>query len=165
MTAYTIKTLKNLGMIGTSNPNFLSVVTSMASATWNTVATHEVFTITGLVRIRFWIECTATLTDAADAARIQVGHEADTDAFIAVTAGATAGAALIATGVLYYDATPDLLPSAPATSIFDYVVNNYDIGYEVSGAAFTGGSLTWHCVWEPLNATGNVVAGAGGVLA
>ena len=25
----------------------------------------------------------------------------------------------------------------------------------------TGGMLVFHCVWEPLNSTGNVVAGTG----
>jgi hypothetical protein len=136
----------------------------MASATWNTAAKHEVFTVTGLVRIRFWMECTATLEDAADAARIQVGHESDTDIFIGVQAAATAGAALLATGNIWYDATPDLLPVATATGMFDYIVNGLDIGYEITAAAFTAGSITWHCIWEPLNATGNVTAGAGGVL-
>lgn len=147
-----------------SGGNYLSVTANMTAAAWNTVATHEVFTVTGLVRMFIWIECTATLTDAADGASIQFGHEAATNAFIASTAGATAGAALIATGVLWYDATPDLLPSAPATSIFDKVINNYDVGYEITGAALTGGSLVFHCVWEALNSTGSVSAGAGGTL-
>ena len=161
---YIIRGDASAGSLGIGNPNYLSVVALMTAATWNTATVHEVFTVTGLVRMRMWIECTATLTDAADAARIQFGHEAATNAFIAVTAGATAGAALIATGVLWYDATPDLLPSAPSASIMDYVINNYDVGYEITGAAMTGGSLTFHCVWEPLNATGNVTAGAGGAM-
>ena len=96
-----------------SNPNYLSVAVAMTSATWNTAAKHEVFTVTGLVRMKMWIECTATLTDAADGAAIQFGHESATNAFIASTAGATAGAALIATGVLWLDATPLTTPDTP----------------------------------------------------
>ncbi|MBU2040089.1 MAG: hypothetical protein KKH95_13165 [Gammaproteobacteria bacterium] len=159
-----IKKLDAIDFINYYSPNYLSVVTSMASATWNTVATHEVFTVTGLVHLRMWIECTATLTDAADAARIQVGYEDDTDFFITVQEAATAGAALLATGCIWYNATPTLVPPTFVAGQFNYMINGFDIGYEVTGAAFTGGSITWHCVWEPLNSTGLVVPGAGGVL-
>jgi hypothetical protein len=46
----------------------------------------------------------------------------------------------------------------------DYVINGLDIGYEITGAALTGGVLVFHCVWEPLNDSGLVEAGAGGTL-
>ena len=149
---------------GIGHPNYLSVTTLMTSATWNTAAKHEVFTVTGLVRARMWIECTDTLTDAADGAAIQFGHETATNAFIASTNCARAGAGLISTGCLWYDASPLTTPEVFATAVFDYVDNGLDIGYEITGAALTGGSLTFHCVWDALNSTGNLVAGAGGVL-
>jgi len=159
-----IKKLDAIDFINYYSPNYIGVTTLMTSATWNTAATHEVFTVTGLVHFRFWIECTATLTDAADGASMQVGYDADTDFFITTTAVATAGASLLATGCLFYDATPDLVPPTFVAGSFNHIINGYDIGYEITGAALTGGSLTWHCVWEPLNSTGLVTAGAGGVL-
>ena len=152
--------------VNISSPNYLSLAVDFSSATWNTAAEHEIFTVTGLVRIHLWAECTLTLTDAADAARIQLGYEGDTDYFIAITEGATGGAELIQTGALWYDSTPTLIPEAPATAIFDSVMvpSGLDIGYEVTGAAFLTGGITFHCVWEALNSTGSVTAGAGGVL-
>jgi len=147
-----------------TSPNYLSVTADMTSAVWNAAATQEVFVVTGLVRMRMWIECTGTLTDAADGAAIQFGHEAATDAFIATTACATAGAGLLSTGCLWYDTSPLTTPETTATAMFDKIVNGSDIGYEITGAALTGGTLVFHCVWEALNATGSVSAGAGGTL-
>jgi hypothetical protein len=148
-----------------ASPNYLSVTATFTAATWNTAATHEVFTVTGLVRMRMWIECTGTLTDAADGAAIQFGHEAASNAFIASTLCARAGTGLLSTGCLWIDATPLTTPDTNANVVLDYIVNGSDIGYEITGAALTGGSLVFHCAWDALNATGNVVAGAGGALA
>lgn len=144
--------------------NYLAVTADMESATWNTRASHEVFTVTGLVRMRIWIECTETLVDAADAADIQFGLEGATDGFIAATGAAGKGGSTISTDELWYDTSPTTVYDTMGNVVLDYVVNGLDVGYEISGAALTGGSLVFHCVWEPLNASGNVVAGAGGVL-
>lgn len=144
--------------------SYIAVTAAMTSATWNTAASHEVFTVTGLVRMRMWIECTATLTDAADGAAIQFGHESATNDFIASTLCARAGAGLISTGCLWYDTSPLTTPDTFANTVMDYVVNTLDVGYEITGAALTGGTLVFHCVWEALNSTGNVAAGAGGSL-
>ena len=156
----------NYADINVSNPNYLSVAVDFSSATWNTVATHELFELTGLVRISIWAECTATLTDAADAARIQLGYDGDTDYFIASTEGATGGVQLIQTGALWYDTTPDFVPVAVGVSIFNRVMapSGLDIGYEITGAEFQTGGITFHLVWQGLNASGGVTAGAGGVL-
>ena len=149
-----------------SNPNYLVQSIDFSSATWNTVAVHELFIVTGLVRIQLWAECTATLTDAADAARIQLGYEGDTDYFIAITACATAGANLIQTGALWYDATPTLIPETYATAVFDRVMvpSGLDIGYEITGAAMLTGGIDFHLTYQALNDTGNVAPGAGGVM-
>ena len=150
---------------GYGNGRYLAVTATMSSATWNTVAKHEVFTVTGTVRMKMWITCGATLTDAADGAIIEFGHESDTDAFIAKTDAAGRNATTITTGWLWYNTTPVAGPAPAGSALMDYVVNGgLDVGYEISGAALTGGSLIFHCVWEPLDATGAVVAGAGGVL-
>ncbi len=144
--------------------NHIAVTATMTSATWNTAASHEVFTVTGLVRMRHWVECTGTLTDAADAADIQYGHETNTAAFIGATAAAGKGGATITANELWYDTTPTTVTDTTATVVFDHVINGLDVGYEITGAALTGGVLVFHCVWEPLNSSGNVVAGAGGSL-
>jgi hypothetical protein len=144
--------------------NHIAVTADMTSATWNAATTQEVFVVTGLVRMRMWIECTDTLVDAADAVDICFGHETDTDAFIATTGAAGKGGSTISTGELWYDNTPTTLYDTFANVVMDYVINGLDVGYEITGAALTGGSLVFHCIWEPLNSSGNVAAGAGGPL-
>jgi hypothetical protein len=146
------------------HPNYLSVTATLTAAgPWEQVATHEVFTVTGLVRMRMWIECTTTLEDAADAARIQFGHSGATNAFIASTAAATAGATLISTGTQWCDTSPAAVDTYSA-GVMDYVIKDNDVGFEVTGADFTAGVLVFHCVWEPLSSTGSVVAGPGTTL-
>jgi hypothetical protein len=149
----------------TTSPNYVKTTCNFtASGPWEDVASHEVFTVTGLVRVRIWIECTSTLTDVADGATIQFGYEGSTNAWIAATNCARAGAGLLSTGCLWYDTSPLTTPDITSTVIFDKIVNELDIGFEVAGAALTGGVLDFHCVWEPMNDTGNVVSGAGGSL-
>ena len=160
---YIIKGLSNVNP-SVGHPNYLSVTATLTAAgVWEQVAKHEVFTVTGVVRARMWIECTTTLEDAGDAARIQFGHSALTNAFIASTAAATAGATLIAAGTLWCDTGP-LAAELTSTAIMDWVVVDNDIGFEVTGADFTAGVLVFHCVWEPLSPTGNLVAGPGTTL-
>lgn len=81
------------GNVNALASNHIAVTATMSSATWNTAATHEVFTVTGAVRMWLWVLCTDTLTDAADAADIQFGLAGATNAFIASTAAAGKGGA------------------------------------------------------------------------
>lgn len=148
----------------TGHPNYLAVTADLSATTWKTADTHEVFTVTGLVRMRMWIECTETLEDAADGASIQFGHEDASNAFIGSTGAAGAGVSTISAGELWYDTSPTTKLDTFANAILDYVVNGVDVGYEITGAALTNGLLVFHCVWEALNSTGAVAAGAGGAL-
>lgn len=149
-----------------SSGRHLAVTADMTSATWNVTAnSHEVFTVTGAVRLRMWIECTGTLTDAADLATIQFGYAGATNGFIAATDAAGKNGQTLTAGQMWWDTSPVGVPEAAGSVIMDYVVaNGLDVGYELAGENLTGGSLVFHCVWEPLNATGAVVAGAGGAL-
>lgn len=137
---------------------------SAAAATWGTVASHEYATVTGLVRVRVLVECVETLTDAADLATIQLGVEGTTNSWIAATPAAGFTAISIATGEIWFDATPTEKEGNTTTLLFDKIVNGLDLGYEVAGEALTGGKLDFHVWWEPLNSTGLVDAGAGGSL-
>jgi len=153
------------GNVNALASNHIAVTANMASATWNTAASHEVFTVTGTVRMWLWVLCTDTLTDAADAADIQFGVAGATDAFIAATAAAGKGGAGLAAGEVWCDATPADTYGNASSLILDKIVSGgLDVGYEITGAALTGGSLEFHCVWVPLDDTGNVEAGAGGTL-
>jgi len=142
-----------------NNSRYLAVTADMTSATWNAATTQEVFDVTGLVRLRMWITCTGNIDSDAHGATLCFGHASDTDAFIADTDETE-----LDSGDLWYDATPTLGCDTFANCVMDYVSNGLDIGYEIKTEALTTGSLVFHCVWEPLNATGAVVAGAGGAL-
>lgn len=142
-----------------NNARYLTVTADMTNAVWNAATTQEVFVVTGLCRLRMWIECTGNVDSALHGATVCFGHELDTDAFIADTDETE-----LDSGDLWYDATPTLACDTFGNSIMDYVSNGLDIGYEVKVEALNAGSLVFHCVWEPLNATGAVTAGAGGAL-
>lgn len=142
------------------HPRHIQVTADMTSVTWNTAAnTHEVFTVTGLVRMRMWIECTSNLASGGDTATLTFGVEGTPAGFIA----ATNEDALDAND-LWYDASPTVVYDITGNVIMDYVINGLDVGYDITDEDLTAGVLVFHCVWEPLNATGNVAAGAGGTL-
>ena len=153
------------GNVNALASNHIAVTATMSSATWNTAASHEVFTVTGTVRMWLWALCTDGLTDAADAADIQLGVAGATNAFIAAAAAAGKGGAGIAAGGVWCDATPADTYGNTSSLVLDKVVSGgLDVGYEITGAALTGGVLVFHCVWVPLDGDGVVEAGAGGAL-
>lgn len=142
-----------------SSGNYISVTADLTSVTWNSDASHEVFNVTGLVRLQMWITCTGNVGSAGGNAVLMFGHEDDTDAFIAATDETE-----IDSGDLWYDTTPTLAVDTFGNVVMDYVSNGKDVGYEIDTEACNAGTLVCHCVWQPLNATGNVVAGLGGSL-
>ena len=147
-------------------PNYFTVSADFASATWNTVASHEVATVTGLVHMIILPQCTETLTDAADLATIQLGVEGSTAALIAATSAAGLAASTISATELWVDATPaDLVATRSQFNALDFFVGSgLDVGYEIGGQALTDGTIVFHIWWEAIDSTGAVTAGAGGSL-
>lgn len=137
----------------------IAVSADLSNATWKSIASHEVFNVTGLVRLRMWVECTENVTSALGGATLQFGYAGLTNAFIVAT-----GEDDIDAGELWFDATPTEAGGRFADVVFDEVLNALDVGYEIVGEATTDGTLVFHCVWEPMNATGAVVAGDGSPL-
>lgn len=135
--------------------NYLAVAADFSSATWNTVATHEILTVTGLVRVRIIPVCTVDLTGAS--ATIALGVEGAATTFIAATTGTDIDA-----GEIWLGTTP--AGQFAYSSVVDRVVQGLDIGYVVATAALTAGAITFHVWWDPLETGATVVAGAGGTL-
>lgn len=148
------------------SPNYFAVTADMTNATWNTATTHEIATVTGMVQICVIPQVTGTLTDAADLATIQLGIEGTTNAVIAATGAAGNAGNTLSTNEFWIDATPAdvIITLAGLTDLTFVVGGGLDVGYEIAGEALTGGSIIFHVFWTPLDATGAVVAGAGGVL-
>ncbi len=148
------------------NPNYLPITVDFADAAWNTVATHEVLTVTGMVQLTIIPQVAATLTDAADLATLQLGIAGTTNAIIATTGAAGVGGDTLATNEFWLDATPaDVVVTKTALDNLTVVVGaGLDVGFEVAGEALTGGRIIFHVWWTPLDATGAVVGGTGVAL-
>ncbi len=152
-----------------SHPNYFTVVADMTSATWNTVAAHEIATVTGSCRVQIIIETTATVITASTNGTMALGFAGNTSAIFSATALDAAITNDVWTAV-YGSAATTVVGGADAKSaltscILDVVVvGGVDIGYTIATNAGTTGDLTFHIYWTPLDATGAVVAGAGGAL-
>jgi len=143
-----------------NNANYLAVTADLTSATWNTVATHELFTVTGLVRMRVVAEVVTTGDDTSgNTSTIQLGVEDSTNDWIAATEVDD-----LAAGEIWADATPTETNGNYSSLVFDKVVNGKDVGYEIAGEAATDGNIVFHCWWEALNGTGAVAAGDGSAM-
>lgn len=142
------------------NPNYIKVTADLSSATWNTVASHEIATVTGLVRMKLIAEVTTTGDDTSgNTSTIQLGVEGTTNDWIAATEVDD-----LAEGELWNDATPTVAQGDTSSYMFDKLVNGLDIGYEIAGEAATAGVIDFHIFWLPISSDGSVVAGAGGSL-
>jgi len=151
-----------LGQVNANSPNYIAVDAVFAgapAAVWATVATHRVFVVTGICRLRMWIMAGGNVDSAGHAATVTFGHQGDPDAYIIAT-----DEEALDVGELWYDNTPTTFEDAFANAVFDRVINGLAVGYEIAVEVLTAGSLIFHCVWEPLSVGASVVAGAGGAL-
>lgn len=141
--------------------NYFTVTADMTSVTWNTVAAHEIATITGAVHMIIIPQITGSLTSGASLATLVLGDETVTNSLIPITTAAN-----LALGEWWVDAdTTRTVISRTLLNAVDFTIGNgKDVGYTVATEAFTGGSILFHCYWEPMDSTGAVVAGAGGIL-
>ena len=157
-----------IGMLPLSkdSSNYITVTADFTNVTWNTQASHEIATVTGMVRMTVIPECTGTLVDAADGASIQLGVENSSAALIGPTQAAGAGGNTIETGELWVDTTPaDVIATQTTLNTLTFVTAaGKDVGYEITGAALTGGSIKFHIWWTALDSTGLVASGLGGSL-
>lgn len=144
-----------------NSTNYFSVTADFTSATWNTVAAHEICTVTGAVHLIILPQVAASPTSAGGAATLILGDETTTNSIITST-----DAENLTTGEWWVDSTDTR--TIAARSNFEkcdiIVANGKDIGYTIGTEALTGGSIIFHCWFEPIDATGAVVAGAGGAL-
>jgi len=150
--------LATTDVMHTDAANYLAVTASMSSATWNTVAAHEIAVVTGMVRMRVIPEVTASLTGATTT--IALGYATTVAAMLA----ATTGTALDATEIWQHATAANNLPGVATSSIQDFIINSDDVGYTIAGGSATAGQIIFHIWWEALNATGAVTAGAGGAF-
>lgn len=140
--------------------NYLNVTADFSLAAWNTVADHEVFTVTGQVRLVIIPICTLDLTSSGGGT-LALGVAGTTNAFIAATT-----ATLIDAGEYWLTTTPVAhIPFTGTGSPIDRIVNDLDVGYAIATAVTQAGKIDFHCWWDPLLPSGGlVVAGTGVAL-
>jgi hypothetical protein len=129
------------------------------------VASHEVFTVTGTVEYTVLYLCITDLTSGGSAT-IQFGREGATDSVSASQAfsGIDAGEIIIPGGTnasISASATHRANTTAGRGSD---IITGLDLGYEIGTAAMTGGTMKAYCWWTPITDGASVVAGALGAL-
>ena len=134
-----------------------------ALAAWNTIASHEVFTVTGLVRALMIYNVTADLTSGG-AATISFGDETNTIRFAGLQAytNLTAGYFVLPGGTVTLGCRVEA--DYRQTYNADMFLKGLDIGFAVAVAALTGGTMDAYCFWSPITDGATVVAAAGGPL-
>ena len=148
-----------------SHTNYLAVATGTfdTSGVWSTVASHEIATVTGAVRMTIIAECVTGVGSASDTGTISLGDEVTANSIIAAS---TLGENAMAAGELWVDATltRTILTRTQLNAVEFAVAGGQDIGYTVAINAISSGSMVFHIYWTALDATGAVAAGAGGAL-
>lgn len=134
-------------------PYSFTVTADFTSATWNTIATHEVVNVTGAVALQIFPVCQGDLTGAGS---IRLGTDTNTAAFIVATTATN-----IDNGEIWASASPTA--NLAKSAWLDTLVTG-DVGYEITTAALTGGSLLFVVFWQPMAAGSTAVAGTGGAL-
>jgi hypothetical protein len=144
--------------------NNLIIDVPFTSATWNTVGSHEILTVTGAVRILILPLVTANIAGAT--ATLVLGDETTSSSLIASTTAAN-----LALGEWWVDSsdTRTIVRNGRINGAdggyIDFVVGNgKDIGYTIGTAALTAGSIRFYVWWVPLSDDGLVVPGLGGTL-
>jgi hypothetical protein len=147
--------------------NMVMKTIDFSDATWNTAATHEVFTVTGVVRAMVIYRVTESLASAGSPT-IAFGVEGTTNDYAAaqnhtnLTAGRFVSAAgTVATNIMRWQV---VTAAATANTPADNIINGLDIGYVIATAAMTDGTVEAYCFWSPISAGATVVEGAGGAL-
>lgn len=107
------------------------------------------FTVTGTVFMKLFATCGTGLAGAT--ATLSVGT-----ALSAVGLIASITATALAANEIWHDATPDA--SVELSTVATEKIVRQNVIATAAVADITGGVVTFHCIWKPLSADGNVVA-------
>ncbi len=118
-----------------------------AAATTGAVGITTLFTVIGAVAVRVF--AVASGTDLTGSGTLEVGISGNTAAVIAQTA-----ATVIDVGEIWYGTTPPTVGVMPS----QLILNATDIIQTIATNTVTAGTLTYYCLWYPINGTGSVVA-------
>lgn len=139
--------------------NRLNIVVDFTNGTWNTVATHELFKVTGCVWYIMMPMCLATVTESVGGdPTICLGVAGETDLHLTDIVATT-----IEIGEMWLDDPPKAAYDENIDEIKG-ISNGIDIGYELKVGALDGGEIDFVLWWIPHEPDAWVEVGAGGVL-
>mgnify|MGYP001612076512 CR=1 FL=1 len=158
-------TMVGTGGVPLLGMNVLRQTVDFTLAAWNTVATHEVFILTGVVRVVWIYLIKESLLSAGLLAQIKFGHEGNTAYF----AAAQLASALTVGKCVGQSADQWWVAQTTGAYIFgaktgDVMLSAYDLGYEITVEALTDGTMEFTAFWTPLSSDGNLTLGAGAPL-
>lgn len=147
-------------MLGTPD---LTVEVNFSSATWNTVGTHELFTVTGICHCKLLMYCTESLLGGGN---LQVGHALDTDLFQVSTAQVDfdIGELVNVVGVPTETCAAVLDGFTANGAIREFIVYDTDIGLEITVLPATSGKIVFCLWWSAITAGATITVGVGGPL-
>lgn len=140
------------GAVGTTTvlPNKLeSSLITFAALTTGSVASHALFTVTGVVAMTVFA-VVGTDATSGGAATIEVGTALNTAGLIALTTYDKLDA-----NEIWHDATPDA--SIELDSVLTKKIVTQDVAYKITDATITGGTIKFYCSWYPISSDGAVV--------
>lgn len=122
---------------------------TFAAGTTGSVATHEIITVTGDVRMLILPVCTVDVTGSG---AVQFGTASDTDLYVTQTPGSN-----IDTGELWVEAGL----SATGNPLDVIVTGGTDVGYEVTTDTLTAGTVVFYIWWKPILNGGSIATADG----
>lgn len=129
---------------------------------WNTIGTHQLLGVTGLVRIRFYLFCTSNLNGGST---LSVGVTSNTSFFGSFTTSTWSSNEFMCLANNNQDldtkATTYYQDRATENQASQDVVVSEDLEIEIVTSALTGGKLQLIGWWQKLSANGGVSEGDG----
>jgi hypothetical protein len=124
-----------------------SATITFAAATTGAVASHALFTVTGVVDVTLFA---VVGTDVVGSGTIEVGTALSTAGLLAQVAGTALDA-----NEIWHDGTPD--SSLELDSVLTKKIITQSIAYKIATDTLTGGTIKFYLSWTPISSDGNVV--------
>lgn len=134
-----------------------------SAAAWNSVASHRVFTVTGIVRAFTIFHVEEVLTSTST---ISFGYTVDITAYAPAqaAAGLLLGAVIQPGGTFFTTVLRTWNNFATSAQYADVICVQNNIGYALNAGVTTDGTIEAYCYWTPINRTANVESATGGAM-
>lgn len=137
----------NRRTVDSNEAYLLSSTWTFAAGSTGAVGAHALFTVTGSNLVNVWAECS---TDVTGSGTGEVGVTGNTATLIAQTTGTAIDA-----GEVWQNSTPTVGVGA-ALGNAKPITNGLDILLTIGTDTFTGGVVTFYCLYRPVSTGASV---------